>query len=121
MISHTNITKNQKKLKKKMSVFDFSFKELDNVLNMLEQYEAITYTYRYVEMAKGPKGKPIFKKNGKPIFNSTIVPLMLVSVDEVRKECGYLKKKFQKGTMKEVVFETLDGIKCIIHLNKPHY
>lgn len=104
-----------------MSVFDFSFKELDAVLNMLEQYEAITYTYRYVEKAKGPKRKPIFKKNGKPIFNSTIVPLMLVSVDEVRKECGYLKKKFQKGTMKEVVFETLDGIKCIIHLNKPHY
>lgn len=104
-----------------MSVFDFSFKELDNVLNMLEQYEAIIYTYRYVEIAKGPKGKPIFKKNGKPIFNSTIVPLMLVSVDEARKECGYLKKKFQKGTMKEVVFETLDGIKCIIHLNKPHY
>ena len=104
-----------------MSVFDFSFKDLDNVLNMLEQYEAIIYTYRYVEMARGPKGKPIFKKNGKPIFNSTIVPLMLVSVDEARKECGYLKKKFQKGTMKEVVFETLDGIKCIIHLNRPHY
>ena len=104
-----------------MSVFDFSFEELDAVLNMLEQYEAIIYTYRYVEMAKGPRGKPIFKKNGKPIFNSTIVPLMLVSIGEVRKECGYLKKKFQKGTMKEVVFETLDGIKFIIHLNKPHY
>lgn len=104
-----------------MSVFDFSFTELDAVLDMLSQYEAITYTYRYVAMAKNKQGKPILKKNGKPVFNSTIVPLMLVSIDEVRKECGYLKKKFQKGTMKEVILETLDGIKCIIHLNKPHY
>lgn len=102
-----------------MSVFDFSFTELDAVLDMLSQYEAIIYTYRYVAMAKDRRGRPIMKKNGKPVFNSTIVPLMLVSIDEVRKECGYLKKKFQKGTMKEVILETLDGIKCIIHLKKP--
>ena len=104
-----------------MSVFDFSYTELDAVLNMLEQYDSITYTYRYVEMVKNKKGKPIMKKNGKPVVNSTLGPLMLVSVDEGRKEGGYLKKKFQKGTMKEVVLETLDGITCIIHLNKPHY
>lgn len=99
-----------------MSVFDFSYTELDAVLNMLAKYDSITYTYRYVEMAKDKKGRPIMKKNGKPVFNSTFV-----SVDEVRKECGYLKEKFQKRTMKEVVLETLDGITCIIHLNKPHY
>ena len=105
-----------------MSIFDFSFNDLDAVLDALEQYGSILYTYRYVEIAKGPRGKPLFKKNGKAIFNSTIVPLMMISIDEARKECGYLKKKFQKGTMKEVVFETIDGsFKYIVHLNKPHY
>lgn len=104
-----------------MSVFDFSFTELDAVVDMLSQYEAIIYTYRYVTMAKDKRGKPILKKNGKPVFNSTLVPLYLVSIDELKQECGYLKKKFQKGTMKEVILETLDGIQCIIHLKKPHY
>ena len=104
-----------------MSTFHLSFTEIDAAIDMLESYEVITYTYRYVKMTKDHKGKPIYKKNGKPAFTSVLMPLMLVSIDEVRKECGYLKKKFQKGTMKEVVLETLDGITCIIHLNKPHY
>ena len=63
-----------------MSVFDFSFTELDSVLENLSfnEYDAITYSYRYVVMAKNKQGKPILKKNGKPVFNSTIVPVMLV-------------------------------------------
>lgn len=105
-----------------MSVFDFSFKELDAVLKHLsESNQFVTYTYRYVEIAKDERGRTIMKKNGKPKFNSILVPLMLISLREVRKERRFLKKKFKKGTMKEVVIETLDGIKYIIHLNKPHY
>ena len=101
--------------------FHFPSQQIDAVLNMLESYEIITYTYRYVSKARTSSGKPIFKKNGEPVYDSTIVPLMLVSIGEARKECGYLKKKSQKGTLKEIVLETLDGIRCIIHFQKPQY
>ena len=98
-------------------IVHYSFLDFGKVMDILRESEIVSYSYRYVEKMRNKYGKPIYKNNGKLVYESILVPITTTTFSEALKKTSYFETMSKKGKLKEVVFETSGEIdyRYIIH------